>query len=99
MSDSPELETRQDLVSHLKNTKYEYTVMKFTASWCAPCQKIQPDLDNILENMSSKFSNNPDKFQYISVDVDENFDLYAFLKSKKMVRGIPTIFLYKKENY
>ena len=99
MSDCVELETRQDLINHLNTTNYEYTILKFTATWCGPCQKVQPELDKILEEMKTKFSNNTNKFEYISVDVDDNFDLFAFLKSKKMVRGIPAIFLYKKASY
>ena len=30
---------------------------------------------------------------------DECFDLYAFLKQKKMINGIPAIFLYSKKIY
>ena len=93
------LETRQDLINLLSNTDYEYTILKFTAGWCGPCQKIHNDLHNIVSNMNTKFESQSNKFQYIEVDVDENFDLYAFLKSKKMVKGIPTIFLYKKDEY
>lgn len=32
----------------------------------------------------------------IEVDVDECFDLYAFLKHKKMVNGIPVLLAYAK---
>jgi hypothetical protein len=32
------------------------------------------------------------------IDVDECFDLYSFLKSKKMVNGIPAILAYYKNN-
>ena len=99
MSECVELETRQSLIEHLKSTSYEYTIMKFTASWCGPCQKVQPELDKILDEMNTKFSNSPNKFEFFHVDVDDNFDLFAFLKSKKMVKGIPTIFLYKKTSY
>ena len=30
--------------------------------------------------------------------MDESFDLYAYLKSKKMVNGIPVMLCYKKGN-
>ena len=36
------LETRTDLVKYLKETKYEYVVLKFHADWCAPCKVIGP---------------------------------------------------------
>ena len=99
MSECVELETRQNLIDHLKSTNYEYTLMKFTASWCGPCQKVQPELNQILDEMNTKFSNTPNKFEFFQVDVDDNFDLYSFLKFKKIVKGIPTIFLYKKTSY
>ena len=36
---------------------------------------------------------------YIDLDVDHCSDLYAFMKQKKMVRGIPVIMCYKKSQY
>jgi hypothetical protein len=32
------------------------------------------------------------------IDIDDNFEIYAFLKSKKMVNGVPVILCYKKGN-
>jgi hypothetical protein len=40
----------------------------------------------------------PNNVQSIIVDVDECVDLYSFLKSKKMVNGIPVILVYYKGN-
>ena len=41
----------------------------------------------------------PVNVMYIyNVDVDECFDVYAFLKQKKMISGIPTLLAYKKGN-
>ena len=91
------LETRTDLVNFLKETEYEYVLMKFHANWCAPCKVIGPKVKDMVIKKAEQLKNHTNKFIFIEVDVDECFDLYAFLKSKKMVRGIPTIFLYKKE--
>ena len=93
------LETRNDLVNYLKETKYEYVILKFHADWCAPCKAIGPKVKNMVIAKAEQLKSHKNKFIYIEVNVDECFDLYAFLKSKKMVRGIPTIFLYKKEIY
>jgi thioredoxin 1 len=93
------LETRTDLVDFLKSTQYEYTILKFYADWCAPCKHIGPKVHSLVEQTAQKFSNEENKFIFIEVNVDECFDLYAFLKSKKMVRGIPTMFLYSKKVY
>jgi hypothetical protein len=40
----------------------------------------------------------PPNVQCAVIDIDESFDVYAFLKSKKMVQGIPAILCYKKGN-
>ena len=33
MSECVDLETRNDLINHLKTTNYEYTILKITATW------------------------------------------------------------------
>lgn len=66
-------------------------VIKFGANWCGPCKMIENQV-HILMNMM------PNNVQSIIVDVDECVDLYSFLKSKKMVNGIPVILVYYKGN-
>jgi hypothetical protein len=41
----------------------------------------------------------PDNVQGAIIDVDESFDVYSFLKSKKMVNGIPVVLAYYKGNF
>jgi len=67
-------------------------VFKFGAEWCAPCKAIKKYIDNVSLVL-------PVNTIYIySVDVDECFDLYAYLKQKKMISGIPSLLAYKKGN-
>lgn len=70
-------------------------IFKFTADWCKPCQLIKPYVNEQFNRISS------DRIKCIEVNVDESFDLFAFMKSKKMMKGIPTLMAYKKgnENY
>ena len=68
-------------------------IFKFGAEWCAPCKAIKKYIDDV----SIALPNNNTVFIY-NVDVDECFDLYAYLKQKKMVSGIPALLAYKKGN-
>ena len=66
-------------------------IIKFGAEWCGPCKKIEKQVHEWIDKM-------PMTVQCAIIDVDENFDVYAFLKSKKMVNGIPAILCYNKGN-
>lgn len=66
-------------------------IIKFGAEWCSPCKQIKPVIDAF-------FASSPPEVICADIDIDESFDLYAFLKSKKMVNGIPVVLCYKKGN-
>jgi thiol-disulfide isomerase/thioredoxin len=67
-------------------------IMKLGAEWCGPCKKIDPLVADMMTKMPT------DKIQCALIDVDESFELYAFLKTKKMVNGIPAILAYYQGN-
>jgi thiol-disulfide isomerase/thioredoxin len=67
-------------------------IFKFTADWCKPCQTIKEDVNKMFNKISNE------KILCIEVNVDESFDLFAFMKTKKMLKGIPTLLAYKKGN-
>lgn len=66
-------------------------IVKLGATWCGPCKTIAP----IVEAF---FGTSPSDVVCADIDVDESFDFYSFLKSKKMVNGIPVMLCYKKGN-
>uniref|UniRef100_A0A6C0D5U0 Thioredoxin domain-containing protein n=1 Tax=viral metagenome TaxID=1070528 RepID=A0A6C0D5U0_9ZZZZ len=66
-------------------------IIKFGAEWCGPCKKIEAQVHASMNLM-------PDNVQCYIIDVDECFEIYAYLKSKKMVNGIPAILAYYKNN-
>ena len=66
-------------------------IIKLGATWCAPCKRIKPVVDGF-------FVSSPDNVLCCDIDVDQSFDFYSFLKSKKMVNGVPAILCYKKSN-
>jgi thiol:disulfide interchange protein len=80
--------TRADFATLMENNP-GILIFKFTAEWCGPCKKIK-------EYSYKKSNDLPDYMTMLEVDVDECFDLYAFLKHKKMVNGIPVFLAYAK---
>jgi thioredoxin 1 len=89
------IETREDLKNFLKNSDNETTFIKYGATWCKPCQMIAP----IIKSLNEQVVKAKKTINYIDLDVDQCSDLYAFMKQKKMVRGIPVIMCYKKSQY
>ena len=84
------IEDRNHFISILKENK-GHLIFKFGADWCKPCNDIK---DTIYE----LYSNMPDDVTCFDIDVDESFDIYAYLRSKRIMAGIPTIIVYKKDN-
>jgi thioredoxin 1 len=82
--------SRQDFLNLLSKNP-GLVILKLGATWCGPCKRIKPVVDAF-------FASSPDSVVCCDVDVDESFDLYAYLKSKKMVNGVPVIMCYKKGN-
>ena len=66
-------------------------LIKFGASWCKPCKEIGPFVKEMVNKL-------PNTFTVYDLDVDDNFEVYGFLKSKKMVSGIPTLLAYYRQN-
>jgi thiol-disulfide isomerase/thioredoxin len=82
----------RDVFMELLKTNPGVFIFKFGAEWCGPCKKIKKFVDKVSLVL-------PVNIMYIfSVDVDECFDLYAYLKQKKMVSGIPVMLAYKAGN-
>jgi thioredoxin-like negative regulator of GroEL len=54
--------------------EHRYNIVKVSAAWCGPCQKIKPWF-------MDRFKTMPENVNLILVDVDEG-DLSAFLKVK-----------------
>jgi thioredoxin 1 len=88
-----ELNTREQLKQHLKNTPHKSTIIKFTATWCKPCKQINP----IIQELNKFYMSKGIDYEYIELDVDQAVDIYVFFKKMRMANGIPTILSFKKD--
>ena len=81
----------RDAFFHLLNNNPGLIILKFGAEWCGPCKLIKPVVDAF-------FAQSPVDVVCGEIDVDQSFDVYSMLKSKKMTNGIPVILCYKRGN-
>lgn len=68
-------------------------IIKLGAEWCKPCRNIEPLVKEWFNRL-----NMINSVRTYLVDIDENLEIYAFLKNKKMLKGIPAILMYEKGN-
>lgn len=81
----------RDAFFHLLGHNPGLIILKLGATWCGPCQQIK-------HIVHAFFASSPSNVVCGDIDVDESFDFYSLLKSKKMVNGIPVMICYKKGN-
>jgi len=85
-----EIENREAFFTLLQHNP-GLIVLKLGAEWCGPCKTIKTAVDGF-------FASSPPEVICADIDVDKSFNFYSFLKSKKMVNGIPVLLCYKKGN-
>jgi len=82
--------TKSEFVEEFKSFDKGF-IIKFGAEWCGPCKKIEGLVKQLM-------SQTPSSVKCAVIDIDENFELYAFFKSKRLINGVPALFGYKKGN-
>lgn len=61
------------------------TLVDFYATWCGPCQRMHPILDELKEKIG-------DKAKILKVDVDKNEPLAA----EYGVQSVPTLIVFRR---
>ncbi len=84
------LEKLTDLQKALQNNPGVF-IMKLGAEWCGPCKRIEGLVKACMDQA-------PANVQCAVIDVDEAIEIYGFLKTKRVVNGIPAILGYYKGN-
>ena len=69
--------------SDVLNSKLPVLV-DFWAPWCGPCRQLSPIVDEVAKELTGKI-------EVFKCNVDENPEI----PSQHMVRGIPTLILFK----
>ena len=82
--------SREEFIELLK-VNPGLVIVKLGATWCGPCKRIA----HIVEGF---FASSPSNVVCADIDIDESFDLYSYLKSKRMVNGVPVMLCYKRGN-
>ena len=60
-----------------------YILFYFTATWCGPCQKIKPIIEEISKGVDES------KLKVCMIDIDNNSELV----NKYNIRSVPTMIL------
>ena len=76
---------------HLTDANFEETISKnpiilvdFWAGWCGPCRALAPTIEELSKELAGKI-------EVVKCNVDENPEV----PSKYMVRGIPSLMIFK----
>ena len=69
-------------------------VIKFGATWCGPCKTIEPYVYDCFSRLPAEGV----KIAVLDIDEDDSFELYGYLRTKKMVNGVPAILCYRRGN-
>ena len=61
-----------------------------TGSNCVPCERAKPLVQSKMANCT---------YRMLSLDRDKDADIYAALRTKKQIKGVPTLLAYQAGNY
>lgn len=81
----------KEVFKEIIENKNEKVIFKFTATWCGPCKKAAPVINEYVKQL-------PEDVKFYEIDIDKSLDVYGMLKTKRMVSGVPSLLCYYKDN-
>ena len=72
----------EKLIVSIDNSGDKMILLKFYADWCGPCKRVEDLCEEASQNIG-------DSVIKVVIDIDDQLDLYMFLKRKRIITGIP----------
>ena len=82
---------KEEFESYINSLENKMVIIWFSAPWCAPCRRIKKTCTDRIDEIESIKSKNIDIY---TINVDDHMGLFGWLKTKKMVPGIPSLLAY-----
>jgi thiol-disulfide isomerase/thioredoxin len=80
---------RQDFYKELDQNN-SILIVFVTGSDCVPCERAKPIVYEKMKTVS---------YKCIHLDRDRDADIYSALRTKKQIKGVPTLLAYQAGNY
>jgi thiol-disulfide isomerase/thioredoxin len=74
----------KDIQTSMDRNAQHILLIKFSATWCKPCQSIQ----HVCKEWFDKL---PEHVIVVEIDIDACLDLYMFMKRHRIIKGVPAI--------
>lgn len=82
---------KEEFESYLNALGNKMVIIWFSAPWCAPCRRIKATCLDRINKIDELQSKNIDIY---TINIDDHMGLFGWLKTKRMVPGIPTLLAY-----
>lgn len=79
---------KEEFESFLNSLGNRLVILWFSAPWCGPCRRIKA-LGEVKVEALKKY-----KTDVYCINVDDHMELFGWLKTKRMLKGIPSILAY-----
>jgi thiol-disulfide isomerase/thioredoxin len=87
-----EINSMSEFKEIISRPEIRTTILKLSATWCAPCQRIAPLVHQWTDRL-------PNDIQVCFLDIDVSMGMYSYLKSKRLIKGVPALLRFDSKPY